>query len=82
MARLLFFGALSDAMGREQELQLPQHVLTVGELIGYVAGLEPAFGSAIGGMTVRVAVNEKLVDLDAAVVDSDAIAFLPPYSGG
>lgn len=82
MARLLFFGALGDIMGRERSLSLPRGVASAEALIDHLAAAEPAFAEMLVRMNLRVAVNEKIVGRDTQVVDGDEIAFLPPFSGG
>lgn len=82
MARLLFFGALGDVMGREKALALPAGVATAAAVIEHLAAIEPAFAAALARMKVRVAVNESIVGPEVAVGDGDEIAFLPPFSGG
>lgn len=81
MARLLFFGALGDAMGRERILPLPDGVRTGAALIDHLCA-DPVFADAYRRTKIRLAVNESIVDLQAPVGDGDEIAFLPPFSGG
>ncbi|MEQ8936511.1 MAG: MoaD/ThiS family protein [Amphiplicatus sp.] len=82
MARLLFFGALGDAMGRERTLALPQDVATGAGLIDHLCASDSVFADAYRRTKVRLAVNESIVDPQAPIDDDDEIAFLPPFSGG
>ncbi|MEQ8177377.1 MAG: molybdopterin converting factor subunit 1 [Amphiplicatus sp.] len=82
MARLLFFGALGDAMGRERALALPDGVATADALIAYLCASDPVFADAFRRTKVKLAVNESIVDPEAPIGDGDEIAFLPPFSGG
>ncbi len=82
MARLLFFGALGDAMGRERTMALPDGVATADALIDHLCASDPAFADAYRRTKIRLAVNEGIVDPQAPIGDGDEIAFLPPFSGG
>lgn len=82
MARLLFFGALGDAMGRERRMALPDGVATAGALIDHLCVSDPVFAAAYRRTKIRVAVNESIAGPQAPVGDGDEIAFLPPFSGG
>lgn len=83
MARLLFFGKLSDlAGGREQMVTLQPGVDTVEGLIAQIADGDKPLATALTHSTNRFAVNETIADLDGAITDGDEIAFLPPVSGG
>ncbi len=83
MAQLLFFGKLADfAGGRQRDFPLTDAARSVGELIQALSSENPALGAALAELKVRFLVNEEMVGKDAAVNDSDEIAFLPPVSGG
>jgi len=83
MARLLFFGKLGDlAGGRLRDQALPEGVSTVAQLISALGKDDPALGEALLAPSIRFAVNENMAAGDAAIRDSDEIAFLPPVSGG
>lgn len=82
MARLLFFGALSDVMGRERALSLPENVRTARALIDHLCDFDSAFAAAYSQSRLRIAVNEIIVPPETPIGDSDEIAFLPPFSGG
>ena len=82
MARLLFFGALGDAMGRERTVALPDGVTTTDALTAYLCASDSVFADAFRRTKVKFAVNESIVDPEAPIGDGDEIAFLPPFSGG
>ncbi len=84
MAKLLFFGRLSDAAGRASEtLALPKDACTAHELLNLIKSREPALGAALDHPSVRIAVNQRLASSrDVTLSDADEIAFLPPMSGG
>jgi len=82
MAKILYFGRLSDISGAAEEmLELPSSVATAGELRQYL-DLKFEAGGALLEPTVRIAVNNELCFDDAAVTEADEIAFMPPVGGG
>lgn len=75
MATILFFGKLSD-ISATQNIALTKTMKTVSDLadyLGYAQLREPG---------IKVAVNKVMTDFDAAITDSDEIAFMSPLSGG
>ena len=82
MAKILYFGRLSDITGAAEEtLALPETVTTAGDLRHFL-DLRFAAGGALLEPTVRMAVNNELCFDDAAVAEADEIAFMPPVGGG
>lgn len=83
MARIVFFGKLSDSAGtRELNLTLPDDLKNVADLITHLARDNAILEEALGHISVRVAINEEFSHHQAIITDSDEIAFLPPVSGG
>ena len=83
MARLLFFGKLSDVAGaRERDWPLGADVATVRDLIAAISTEDAALGDALSHGSVRCIVNEVVSPPDIAIADEDEIAFIPPVSGG
>lgn len=82
MAKILYFGRLSDIAGAAEEtLALPGSVATAGDLRQFL-DLRFEAGGALLEPTVRIAVNNELCFDDAAISASDEIAFMPPVGGG
>ena len=82
MAKILYFGRLSDISGAaEESLALPETVSTAGELRQFL-DLRFEAGGALLEPTVRIAVNNELCFDDAALSEADEIAFMPPVGGG
>jgi molybdopterin converting factor subunit 1 len=81
---ILYFAWVKERIGKDEEtLTLPDDVNTVGELIRYLRALSPGHDAALAeGNAVRVAVNQKMADLDAPVTEGDEVAFFPPMTGG
>ena len=60
MARVLFFGRLSDAAGTEELLiPLPAQAQHVSDLKLLLVRLHPELGGALEDPTIRVAINQK-----------------------
>lgn len=82
MARIEYFGRLSDVAGTHAEtLPLPAGVSTAEALRNWLDETR-GWGGALGHRSVRVAVNDELSPGDADITDLDTIAFLPPVGGG
>lgn len=74
--RVLLFGPLAEAAGRDTvDVELPDGA-TVGDVPGLVDGLPEAFRS------LAYAVNASYAQSDRALSDGDEVALIPPVSGG
>lgn len=85
MARVLFFGRLSDASGSEELIiPLPAQARHLSDLKTMLARLNPELGAMLEDRSVRTAINQRMspVHEDPAIADRDEIAFMPPMSGG
>lgn len=77
----IFYGLLKqDTGGKTQTLDLDREALTVGELRALLVERYPAIAPHLG--TVAFAVEDALVSPDYVLTDGDAVALLPPVSGG
>ena len=75
--KVLLFAALRDQAGwEERRLPLPSAGTTSALDLWSSLGLGPWSDS------LRVAVNQVLVDPQSSVVAGDELAFLPPFTGG
>lgn len=82
MARILYFGRLSDLTGAAEEtVALPDTVSTAGELRQFL-DLRFEANGALLEPTVRIAINNELCFDTTAVTETDEIAFMPPVGGG
>lgn len=81
--RVLFFGRLHDVVGaRQREIELPDWVDTPAALIDWLAAGDAQIGAALSAPSVRVAVDQTIVDRDSPIVGAREVAFMPPFSGG
>ena len=82
--KILYFAWLRTRIGTGQEqLDLPGHVATVGDLVGWLRERSPRHAEALAhDQVVKVAVNQEHVGYDHPVTASDEVALFPPVTGG
>ena len=82
--KILCFAWLKEHTGRaSEELQLPNGVKTVGELIPHITKQSDGHGVALANLdAVRVAINRVYGDLATPITNNDEVAFFPPVTGG
>lgn len=84
MVTLSYFAWVREGMGRDGEaLALPPHVETIADLVGWLAGRDPA-GAAVFAdpARIRAALDGAMVPLDATIGAATEIALFPPVTGG
>jgi molybdopterin synthase sulfur carrier subunit len=81
---VLFFAGLREQLGTPAlEVDLPAGVATVGALRAHLRGRGGAYDSALGDKrALRIALNQEMVPVSAAIKAGDEIAFFPPVTGG
>ena len=81
---ILYFAWLRERVGRsEEQIAPPRDIHTVAALIGWLTGQSPGHAAALAHTaTIRCAINQDFVSLDAAIAPGDEIAFFPPVTGG
>ncbi|MCB1970730.1 MAG: molybdopterin converting factor subunit 1 [Geminicoccaceae bacterium] len=82
--KIRYFAWLRQRTGcSQEEVELPQDVATVADLMAWVGERHPRFSEACEAKgVVRCALNQEYVERDAPVSDGDEIAFFPPVTGG
>jgi molybdopterin converting factor subunit 1 len=79
--RVLYFAAVRDETKRdEEELELPEDVVTIRDFVCDMARRYPALEPRLA--TIRFAKNETFVELEEKLEDGDVVAVLPPLAGG
>ena len=82
--QVLYFGWVKSRIGiGKEELSPPPEVMNVASLIDWLKGRGDRYASAFEDSTaLRVAVNQEIAPLDAAIADGDEVAVFPPMTGG
>jgi molybdopterin converting factor subunit 1 len=81
--RVRFFAAARERAGTSMIEIDAGTASTVSELIVRLARERGAdLASALAAPGMRFAVNQELVESDAAIRDGDEVAFMPPVTGG
>ena len=80
---VLYLARLRDALGRgNEQIELPD-ASTVSALINSLRDRGGAWAIELAaGRAVRVAVNQEMTEVTAALCDGDEVALFPPVTGG
>ena len=83
---VLYFSWIREKLGKPQEgLELPTHVVNVGELMDWLATRGSPYSEVFGPdsrSVIRIAVNLCHADPAHPIRPDDEIAFFPPVTGG
>jgi sulfur-carrier protein len=84
MIKLIYFAWVREKIGfSEEEVELPAHVETAGELLKHLAARGGGFAEALRHpKIIRVAVNQEHVEHDELIAGAREIALFPPMTGG
>ncbi len=83
MIQVLYFSWLRERVGTGAEEIDPGTAATAGELIQNLVVRDERYAAAFEDVSaVRVAVDQKMVDLDAPIAGAREVAFFPPVTGG
>jgi molybdopterin synthase sulfur carrier subunit len=82
--RLLYFAWVKEKAGvAAEEIELPEGVATVAELIAWLKTRGPEFENAFArSEVIRAAIDKSHVRHDASIAGAREIAFFPPVTGG
>ena len=82
--RLLYFAWVKEKAGvAAEEIQPPEGVATVAELIVWLKARGPEFANAFArAEVIRAAIDRTHVRHDAKIKGAREIAFFPPVTGG
>ena len=82
--QLLYFGWVRSKIGVSGEtIDPPADVADVRGLIDWLQTRGSGYSDAFGDLSViRVAVNQEMAELDAAIAAGDEVALFPPMTGG
>jgi molybdopterin synthase sulfur carrier subunit len=84
MTKLIYFAWVRERIGkREEELDLPAEVKTVGDLLNWLQARGDGYGEALRQPEViRVAINQEHVGHKEPIAGAREIALFPPMTGG
>ncbi len=82
--KVLYFAWVREKAGlAEEQLEIPEHVATVADMIAWLKTRGPEFAAAFErGDVVRAALDQAHVKHDAPLGNAREIAFFPPVTGG
>jgi molybdopterin synthase sulfur carrier subunit len=82
--RVLYFARIRQIAGRSMEdIELPASVTSVSALIDFLSERDEAVAAALAERrTLRAAVDQNHVALDASLEGAREVAFFPPVTGG
>lgn len=82
MIDILYFAWVRERIGLPRE-QVETRAATVADLIEELKGREERYALAFSDPgSIRVAVDQTLVDFDAPLSGAREVAFFPPMTGG
>jgi sulfur-carrier protein len=82
--KLVYFAWVRERVGRaEEELDLPDAIVTVADLVRWLKGCGEEYAYAFENeAVVRAAVDRTHVRPDSPIAGAREIAFFPPMTGG
>ena len=82
--RLLYFAWVRETIGvGEEDVQPPEVVRTVADLVDWLRGRSDGHGQAFADPArLRAAVDQKFVALDSVLGAAEEVALFPPVTGG
>ncbi|TNM65480.1 molybdopterin converting factor subunit 1 [Aliirhizobium smilacinae] len=83
-ANLVYFAWVRERIGKtEEEIELPETVVTVRDLLSHLKGLGEEYENALEYPDViRVALNQEHVEHDEPIAGAREIGIFPPMTGG
>lgn len=81
---LVYFAWVRERIGKtEEEIELPEAVVTVRDLLFHLKGLGEEYETALQFPDViRVAINQEHVEHDETIAGAREIGIFPPMTGG
>ena len=82
--KLLYFAWVRERIGKtEEDIDPPDGVATVGDLVSWLAGRGEEYAHAFENpKVIRAAIDRAHVKADAAIAGAREVAFFPPMTGG
>jgi molybdopterin synthase sulfur carrier subunit len=82
--KILYFARIRQIAGRSmEEIEVPASVATVSDLIDFLSQRDDGVAAALAERrTLRAALDQTHVALDAPLGSAREVAFFPPVTGG
>lgn len=84
MVKLVYFAWVRERVGKaEEELDLPDSVVSAADLIEHLRGLGEEYENALQfPQAIRVAINQEHVEHHEPIAGAREIGLFPPMTGG
>ncbi len=84
MVKLVYFAWVRERIDKpEEEIELPDSVVTARDLLNYLKTLGEGYEAALQyPEVIRVAVNQEHIDHDEPIAGAREIGIFPPMTGG
>ena len=82
--KLKYFAWIAEIIDKREEiLEIPPQIKSIGQLIDFLSTIDPVYADAFERRkSIKFAINQVLVDEDELISRNDEIAFFPPMTGG
>ncbi len=82
--KVLYFAWLRERIGvGSEDVDPPETVATVGDLVAWLAAREARYAAAFEDISaIKVAVDQEQADFDAPITGVREVALFPPVTGG
>jgi len=82
--KLSYFAWVRERIGKsEEEIELPSHVATINDLLGWLKGRGEEYAHAFEhAEVVRAAIDRRHARPETSIAGAREIAFFPPMTGG
>ena len=79
-----YFSWIKEHVGKsEEQIELPDHINNVNELINYLNELDDKYSLILDKKKlIKIAVNKTYSSFNTNISNNDEIAFFPPVTGG
>ena len=79
-----YFSWIKEHVGKsEEQIELPDHINDVNELINYLNELDKKYSFFLEKKKlIKIAVNKTYSSFDTNISNNDEVAFFPPVTGG
>ena len=79
-----YFSWIREHVGKsEEEINLPESVITIDDLINYLISENDVYKTAfLKRDLIKIAVNKSYSSASTKIYNKDEIAFFPPVTGG